>query len=132
MIKPNATVKKETQYIAYFCTILSVLMQSVFILLKKWTYTVLLGNVFALAAAVLNFLFMGITVQKAVTMDQDEAKKIIKSSQKLRSAALLLILIIGVALPYFNTVAFIVPMFFPRIAVSFRPLIKNRKEVKDR
>lgn len=127
MIKIDATVKRETKYITYFCIILSVLMQAVFVLLKRWDYTVLLGNLLTLAVAVLNFLFMGITVQKSLAMDSSDAKKFIKSSQGIRTIAMFAVLVVGVAVPIFNTVAVIVPIFFPRIAVSFRPLIKDKK-----
>jgi len=132
MTRANATVKKETWYIAYFCTILSVLMQCVFILLKKWSYTVLLGNLFSLAVAVINFLAMGITVQKAVTMEPEDAKKLVRSSQKKRNILIFLALAIGVIVPFFNTASVIVPVFFPRIAFAFRPLIKDKKEVVDK
>lgn len=125
MIKLDATVKNETLYIAYFCIILSVLMQIVFILLKKWTYTVLLGNLLSLGIAIFNFLAMGITVQKAVTLDAESAKKLMRSSQGLRNVAIFAAVVIGVVAPCFNTVAVIVPLFFPRIAVSFRPFIKK-------
>ena len=132
MNKVDATVKRETLYIAYFCAILSVIMQAVFILLKKWDYTVLLGNLLSFAIAVLNFYFMGITVQKAVNMDVSDAKKLMKSSQGIRNVFIFVAIVIGVVLPYFNTVAVIVPVFFPRIALMFRPLIKDKKEVIDK
>jgi len=129
MIKVSSTVKNETLYIAYFSLILSVIMQSVFVFLNKWTYTVLLGNLLSFGAAILNFFIMGITVQKAVTLEVSDAKKLMKSSQNLRKAGLFVLVVIGVIAPLFNTVAVIVPLFFPRIAVSFRPLIKDKKEV---
>lgn len=132
MIKVDTTVKNETRYIAYSCVILSVLMQLVFILLKKWTYSVLWGNLLSLAIAILNFLFMGITVQKAVTLEVKEAKKLMKSSQSLRNAAVFVAVVIGVVVPCFNTAAVIIPIFFPRIAVSFRPLIKDKKDVTEK
>ncbi len=132
MIKANDTIKKETKYIAYFCTILSVLMQVVFLLLKKWDYTVLLGNLLSYAIAVLNFYFMGITIQNAVITDENNAKKLMKSSYGLRNAGMAIAVVIGVVAPCFNTVAVIVPLFFPRIAVTFRPLIKDKKEVIDK
>ena len=132
MIKANDTIKKETKYIAYFCVLLSVLMQAVFVLLKRWDYTVILGNLLSYTASVLNFYFMGLTVQKAVTMDEKDARKLMKSSQGLRNAVVFLAVVIGVVAPCFNTVAAIVPVFFPRIAVSFRPLIKEKKEVIDK
>jgi len=131
-MKVDATIKKETKYIAYFSLILSVLMQAVFLLLKEWDYTVILGNLLSFSVAVLNFYIMGITVQKAVLMDESDARKLIKSSQSLRTAGMFLLLAIGVALPIFNTIAVIVPVFFPRIAVTFRPLIKDKKDVIDK
>lgn len=132
MIKVDTTVKKETFYIAYFCIILSVLMHVVFLLLKNWSYTVILGNLLSLAVAILNFLFLGITVQKAVTLDEKEARKLMRSSQTLRNAAMFVLVVIGVVAPCFNTISVIVPLFFPRIAMLFRPLIKDKKEVIDK
>ena len=41
MKKIDATVKKETLYIFAFSFVLSVLMQSVYLILNKWDYTVL-------------------------------------------------------------------------------------------
>lgn len=126
-MKANETVKKECVYIAYFCTILSVLMQAVFIVCKKWDYTVLLGNLLSLTLSVLNFYFMGLTVQKAVLKEEADARKLMKSSSSIRTAVLFVGIAIGVALPWFNTVAVIVPVFFPRIAILFRPFIKDKK-----
>ncbi len=133
MIKADSTVIKETKYIAYFSLILSVLMQAVFLILRKWDYTVLLGNILSLAVAVLNFYFMGISVQKALGMDSADARKVMKASQGMRNVGVFVAVVIGVVSPCFNTVAVILPVFFPRVAVSFRPLIKDRneKEVTD-
>ena len=36
-------------------------------------------------------------------------------------------LAVGVALPCFQSVAVVVPLFFPRIAIAFRPLLDKRK-----
>ena len=132
MIKADSAVKRETKYIAYSCAILSVLMQAVFVILKRWDYTVILGNLLSFAIAVLNFYFMGITVQKAVSREVNDAKKLMKSSQTLRNIGVFIGIVIGVVAPCFNTVAVIIPVFFPRIAVSFRPLIKDQKEVIDK
>ena len=104
----------------------------VFLLLKNWSYTVILGNLLSLAVAILNFLFLGITVQKAVTLDEKEARKLMRSSQTLRNAAMFVLVVIGVVAPCFNTISVIVPLFFPRIAMLFRPLIKDKKEVIDK
>lgn len=54
MKKVDKTVLRETGYIALFVILLSVLMQAVFLIIGKWDYTVLLGNLLS-AAAVGNF-----------------------------------------------------------------------------
>lgn len=133
MIKADSTVRSETRYIAYFCISLSVLMQVVFLVLGRWNYTVLLGNLLSLAVAILNFYFMGISVQKAISLDVDGAKKVIRASQSARNAGIFIAVAVGVIAPCFNTIAVILPVFFPRIAVSFRPLFakNDEKEVTD-
>lgn len=131
MIKADSAVIKETKYIAYFSLILSVLMQAVFLVLRRWDYTVLLGNLLSLVIAVLNFYLMGISVQKALNMEEADARKAMRASQGLRNVAMFFAIVIGVVTPCFNTIAVILPVFFPRAAVSFRPFIKdnNEKEV---
>lgn len=129
MIKVNDVVKKETKYIAYFVLLFSVIMQSVFLVLQKWDYTVLLGNLLSGVAVVLNFLFMGITVQKAVEKDEKDARNAMKASQSLRTVFLFVVAVLGAAVPVFNIWATLIPLIFPRIAVSLRPLF-DRKENK--
>ena len=104
-------------------------MQSVFLVLQKWDYTVLLGNLLSGVAVVLNFLFMGITVQKAVEKDEKDARNAMKASQSLRTVFLFVVAVLGAAVPVFNIWATLIPLIFPRIAVSLRPLF-DRKENK--
>ena len=121
MKKIDATVLKETKYIAVWILILSLLMQSVFLCLGAWDYTVLLGNALSGAAAILNFFLMGITVQNALLKEEKEAKTAMRVSLLYRNLFLLVILILGITLPCFNMWAVVVPMFFTRIAVAIRP-----------
>lgn len=129
MLKVDKTVLKETKYIAAVTVILSVLLQAVFLIIHKWNYTVLLGNVLGAAAATGNFFLMGITVQRAVKLDEKEAKTLMKSSQTLRNFGLFVIGMIGVLLSVFNTVTVLVPLFFPRFAILLKPFVdKSYKE----
>ena len=127
MKKIDETVKKETRYIFAITVILSILMQSVFLIIGKWDYTVLLGNLLGIAAAVGNFFVMGINIQSALGREEKEAKNLIKLSQTLRMLALFVIAMIGYLVPIFNIVAVFIPYLFPRLAISLRPLfIKER------
>ncbi len=128
MQKVDKTVQKETAYIAVFTLVLSVLMQAVFLVLRKWDYTVLLGNLLSGGAAILNFFLMGLTVQSAVMDDEKKAKNRMKLSQSGRLLLLFGAAAVGVLAPCFHNIAVLIPLFFPRIAVAFRPLIDKRRK----
>ncbi len=123
MKKIDKTVLKETIYILSFTIVLSLLMQSVFLIARHWDYTVLLGNILGIIASVGNFFLMGLTVQSAVLKQPDDAKKQMKASQSLRLLLLFVIALIGYLLPIFNTLALIIPYLFPRIAIAFRQFV---------
>ncbi len=122
MKKIDPAVARESLYIAACTAILSALMEAVFLIIGRWDYTVLTGNLLGYVVSVLNFFFMGITVQKAVTKDEKAAANTMKFSQTVRTFAIVVLAALGILLDFFNTVAVIVPLFFPRIAVAFRPL----------
>ncbi len=123
-MKPiDPTVKQETRYIAVVCVLFSMLLQAVFLILSKWTVAVLLGNLLGIAAAVGNFLLMGLTVQNAVTKEEDDAKKLVKLSQSLRLLMMFAVALIGYLLPCFHAVAVVVPFLFPRFAIALRPIL---------
>ena len=129
MRKVDKTVLKETKYIAAFVLIFSLLTQSVFLIIGKWDYTVLLGNILSGAVAILNFFLMGLTVQSAVEKEEKEAKTTMKASQTLRMFMLFAAAALAVLLPCFHIVTGLLPLFFPRIAIIFRPFfMKNDKE----
>ena len=120
----DKTVIKETKYITVCVIILSLIMQSVFLVIDKWDYTVLFGNILMGFFSVLNFFLLGLSVAKAVTKDEKEAKSVMKLSQTYRMLLVAIVLIIGLTVPVFNNVAVIIAVFFPRIAVMFRAILK--------
>ena len=122
MKKIDSTVLKETGYIFLFTFIFSMLMQSVFLIIGKWDYTVLLGNLLGLAGAVGNFFIMGLTVQSALNKSEDDAKKLMKLSQSLRMLMLFAFALIGHLVPCFNLIAVVIPLIFPRIGIAVRSL----------
>lgn len=126
VVRVSKTIWRETAYIALFTAALSVLMQIVYIVIGKWNYTVLLGNLLSGGAAVLNFFLMGLTVQSAVEKEEKQARNTVRISQSLRMVMLFAAAAVGVGLPCFDTVASIVPLFFPRIAAAARPLFNKK------
>ncbi|HHU83721.1 MAG TPA: hypothetical protein GXZ23_00940 [Clostridiales bacterium] len=126
-MKINPTVKKETIFVLIVSLILSALMEAIFLIGGWWNYTVLLGNILGLIAGVGNFLALGITLQKSMDGDSDYAKKRANASISLRFLAIFIICVIGVATPYFNTIATVIPLIFPRIAAAVRPLVGRKR-----
>lgn len=127
MKKTDPTVRRETLFVAAVTGILSLLMQAVFLILRCWDVTVLTGNLLGAGAGILNFYLMGRTVQKAVDQEPKQAATTMRLSQGLRLLMLFLIALAGVLLPWTNTVAVLIPLFFPRIAVMLRPMLGKRK-----
>ena len=131
MSRIDETVKRESVYIAAFVGVLSVLMQAVFLVAGRWDYTVLCGNLLSAAAAVGNFFLMGLTVQKALGKGEKEAADTMRLSQRLRLLLLFVVVAVGAAAPCFHTLAVIIPLFFPRVAIAVRPLMDKRNKNGD-
>ena len=128
-MKIDKTVIKETKYIAYFVAIFSVLMQAIFLIISKWDYTVLLGNIYGAVIAIGNFFVMGLFVQKAVLQEEKDARQTVKASQSIRMALVFILLAIGVII-FKQTparMATVIPLIFPRIAIVLRVFIDKNK-----
>lgn len=148
-------VKQETKKIALGVAVLSLLMIAVFLILRKFDLSVLLGAVIGSLAAVGNFFLMALSVQKAADSmpplppeeteedageDKEEkekplseeaknAKKRMQLSYTLRMLMMAAIAIAAVSLPFVNSWAALIPMLFPRIVISLIGLLqKNQKE----
>ena len=122
----SGAVRTETLYILCVTGILSLLMQSVFLLLGYWGLTVLWGNLLGASAAVGNFFFMALTVQRAVERSEQGGKALMRTSLTVRMFCLFVILMIGALLGCFHTIAVLIPMLFPRIAIALEPWIRRR------
>ena len=118
----DKTVRRETLFVAAWVGIFSLLMQAVFLVIGAWDYRVLLGNLLSGVAIVLNFLAMGITVQKAIQKEEKDAKQAMRASGLVRLFILFIVGLIGVLVPIFSAWTVIIPLFFPRFIIALRPL----------
>ncbi len=124
----DPAVKKETGYIAVWVLLLSVIMEAVFLVIRKWDWPVLWGNLGGAGIAVGSFFLLAYTVGKAVSSGKpDEAAKRVKASAGLRliGAGALCALLIGVA--HTNVYATVIPLLFPRIGIMFRPAVDRKR-----
>ena len=110
----DATVMRSTRYIAFVVLIGSLLMQAVFLIIRQWDITVLLGNLLGAATAIFNFFLMALTVQKALASgDKDYANKRTQLSRSMRMLLMLVVCVIGHLAPCFNLFAVAIPLAFP-------------------
>ena len=126
----DPAVKKETGYIALWVILLSVIMEAVFLILRKWDLSVLLGNLGGAVAAVGSFFLLAVTVSRAVASGKPEqASQRVKASAGLRLIGMggVCALLIGVART--NVYATVIPLLFPRIGLMFRPAIDRKRGV---
>ncbi len=127
--KLDKEIVREIKYISAWIVIFSALMQSVFLIIGKWDYTVLLGNLLSASVGILNFYLLALTVTKAVSSEDDKYRKnLMKLSQGLRFLMLLGVAILGATLPCFHLIATLIPILFPRLAILIRPLIIKTKD----
>ncbi len=156
-MKVQPAVMAETKKIACGTGVLTLLMIAVFLILRKFDYTVVLGALLGMSAAVGNFFLMALTVQKVTESmpklpprekseddpdgpeDEktdpplsDEAKQAGKKMQlsyTLRMLALAAVAALAIAAPIFHPWAALIPLLFPRIVISIMNLTqKNQKE----
>ena len=126
----DPVVWKETKYIALWSLVFSAVMQAVFLIIGMWDYTILLGNLLGYAAIVLNYFGIGLTVQKALTKETKEAKQTMQLSSTVRMLLLFGVAVIGVTVPVFHMVASLIPLLFPRIAITLR-MFGNKNQVEE-
>ena len=128
-MKIDPIVKKETLFVSLVTLILSMLMQSVFLIIGKWDISVLLGNVLGAGTGILNFFLLGLGVQKAVSSDETKAKEIMKGSHALRFA--LMIVLLAAALVFssvFNILTTVISLLFATVAVYMRSIFNKDKK----
>ncbi|MBQ6255163.1 MAG: hypothetical protein IJJ60_01125 [Clostridia bacterium] len=152
-MKVQPAVQAETKKMALGVGVLTVLMIAVFLVIRQFDYTVLLGAALGFAAAVGNFFLMALTVQKVTgdmpvlpkreeeaeeTADEekeqplsDEAKQ---AGKQMQLSFLLRMLMLGgvaalaVTAPIFHPWAALLPMLFPRIVIALRSLTENKQK----
>lgn len=130
MVDNRNVVRKSTLYILIWTLILSLLMQSVFLIIGKWNLTVLFGNLLSASAAVLNFWWYATALAHAAGQEDEKVQRqSIRTSFLLRRLMYIGIAALGLLLPgVFNPFAVIIPLFFPPVAQMVFPLFKNMRD----
>ena len=152
-MKVQPAVQAETKKMALGVGVLTVLMIAVFLVIRQFDYTVLLGAILGCAAAVGNFFLMALTVQKVTgnmpvlpkreeeTKETEEEEKeqplsdeAMQAGKKMQLSFLLRLLMLGgvaalaVTSPIFHPWASLLPMLFPRVVIALRSLFDHKQK----
>ena len=124
-------IKEETKHVAIYTATGVVLMWLLFLVLHftmpekvPFNYTVILGGLGGGAVAVLNFLWMGLMVQKAAAKAGDQ-DAVVKGSYSQRMLFQMLWVIIAIVAPCFHYVAGILPLLFPGTGIKIMGILKK-------
>lgn len=127
MNRIDPTVRRETLFVAGWVISLTTVMLIVYAAMGIFDMTVLAGALLGAATAVVNFLLMGLTIQGALGLEEKEARTRLRGSQNLRMLMQMAVAVLGAVLSCFNLWAVLIPLFFPRIAVTLRShFLKNQ------
>ncbi len=130
MNKVQTSIKKETLHIAIGTTLLSIIMNVIFLIVGRWSLTVLFGSILGTVGAILNFFLLGLSIQHAVKQTDKNVKNIVRLSYMLRMFLMIGIMLIGFLVPVFNALAVILPFAFPQIVIYVMRLFGYGKTKK--
>ena len=128
--KPQQSIVKETKRIAVGTVIMLVVMLAVYAVLGKFTVGVLLGGLLGSAYAIFNFFMLGMTLQKAASMtDQQMAHMKVRSSYSTRMIGMLILAVVPFALPFVEGIPCLIALLFPRATIFVLQVTGQIKDV---
>lgn len=128
--KPQQGIVKETKRIAIGTVIMLIVMLVVYAVLDRFTIGVLLGGLLGSAYAIFNFFMLGMTLQKAASMtDQQMAHMKVRSSYSTRMVGMLVLAVLAFALPFVEGIPCLIALLFPRTTILMLQLTGQIKDV---
>lgn len=128
--KPQQSIVKETKRIAVGTVIMLVVMLAVYAVLGKFTVGVLLGGLLGSAYAIFNFFMLGMTLQEAASMtDQQMAHMKVRSSYSTRMIGMLILAVVAFALPFVEGIPCLIALLFPRATIFVLQVTGQIKDV---
>ena len=128
--KPQQSIVKETKRIGVGTVIMLAVMLAVYAVLGKFTVGVLLGGLLGSAYAIFNFFMLGMTLQKAASMtDQQMAHMKVRSSYSTRMIGMLILAVVAFALPFVEGIPCLIALLFPRATIFVLQVTGQIKDV---
>ena len=130
-MKKNEPIYEEIRSLAPYFLIISGIYMAVLAILffaGNFDYTLLLGGIYGIIIAALNFLVLGKTAQTAVKKASAKSAQTYMSGMYcVRYLGLFALLTLGALAPFISLVTSVIPLFFVKIAIVIRAL-KTKEE----
>ncbi len=130
-MKKDEPVYQEMRSLAPYFLIISGVYLAVTIALcfvPRFDYTLPVGAVYGTVTAAVNFLLLGKTAQKALRKRTEKSANTYMSTMyALRYLGLFAVLTLGALAPFINLITAIIPLFFPKIAILIRTIIRKEE-----
>lgn len=125
-VKLDPVVIKENLYMALGSAVCTLIVQLVFWAVGMYDITVLFGGLWGLFITVLNFFIMSVAIQKAMASgDEQQAKLKLQASYTGRMLLLVVLMIVGIVVPFMHWAPVLISVFYPRVVISVRGLITS-------
>ncbi len=130
-MKKNEPIYQEMRSLAPYFLIVSGVYLAVTTALcfaMDFDYTLPVGAVYGMMTAAVNFLLLGKTAQKALRKRTEKSANTYMSTMyALRYLGLFAVLTLGALAPFINLLTAIIPLFFPKIAILIRTIIRKEE-----
>lgn len=126
-------MKKSILQVLAGSLILGAVMDIVFLVIGRFDLTVLWGTLLGVACTCLNFAFLAITVSNAMDKGKS-AGGYMGTSYLLRLFFIGAVVVFAIKSEYFNYIATIIPLLFPRVIITVLEGIlkwKGKSKVKE-
>ena len=133
-MKLDKSVRAELWYVAAGLIVCGAVLCAVYALIGKFDYTVPLGALWGSVFAFLRMYLLARRVQAVAACGEAEkelAQKRLRSSYFIRMLILVAAVVAGIALPFLNYIAALVPFLVPQPVMMLRKAIVSRRAQKE-
>lgn len=131
VMKKNEPIYKEIRSLSPFFLIISGIYMAVLAIIffaAGYDYTLLVGGIYGILIAVLNFFTLGKTAQTAVKKASAKSAQTYMSGMYcVRYLGLIALLTLGAIAPFISLITAIIPLFFPKFAILIRTFIRKEE-----
>ncbi|MCF0150347.1 MAG: hypothetical protein HUJ80_02945 [Firmicutes bacterium] len=125
----DQAVLKELKHMAVGCVICSALTVAVFFALGRLSSGVITGAVLGSAFALLNFAYLGRSVQASLSMGE-QGPLYLRRTYNTRVLLSCAWVVFAVKVPFIDAIAGVLPLFYPRITIFGMQLLGMYKPSK--